>query len=630
MAEKSIKCPHCSTTISLEEEYLGMEVQCPVCNQNFVVEADGGSNAPAENAVETTADGENEGAFAKNAKDKLENLFSNAKGKLGNLYANAKEKLTDDNAQALAANAKDKLENLFSNAKGKLGNLYANAKEKMDEAPSVKESTDPVNAGEPGSVARKEYDEDYLPEPDPGFYEKTFERSAIADKLTSSMFQEKTVKIAAVLIAVAVIWGSVKTATYNGRIYSEIKEEANRVVAETETIEAEAKRIIGEAKDDANKKEEFGKIQDRNNKIKKSAQQVINESTRFFSDDRKIKVTAELISEEADKMYDETWNNRIIHKASDNIGSASFDIKMKTRGIKESSIIGTLGIGIGILIIVAVLFVLIKIALRRKQIRCWKRDMVREYFDAGGMFEQGTRLLDTLIGIVYFIPGVNLIALIIHGLAQAKKRAYCKVREPIYDEVRDLDMEYLEKLNVLPRFGKTKQLLVSPMQTLFSPAFDGVDNLRPFLYVVSENDKFYRYNLEKVTKIYTFEDQLFIYTGVWAYAIGKMISERTDAFFFEDITNMRTESMFRIHKKYEPKGCLSFFIPGFGRKIETVYKESESFALTAASGDSIGLNIGFEDAIRVTGATYTRRNDNEKIVHAIRKMIEEKKVAADA
>ena len=37
--------------------------------------------------------------------------------------------------------------------------------------------------------------------------------------------------------------------------------------------------------------------------------------------------------------------------------------------------------------------------------------------------------------------------------------------------------------------------------------------------------------------------------------------------------------------------------------------------------------IGFEEAIAVTGAVYTSRNDNERIIHAIRKMIEEKKVA---
>jgi hypothetical protein len=167
------------------------------------------------------------------------------------------------------------------------------------------------------------------------------------------------------------------------------------------------------------------------------------------------------------------------------------------------------------------------------------------------------------------------------------------------------------------------------MQTLFAPAFDGVKGLKKFASIVSEHDSHYRYNMEEVTKIYTFEDQLFIYTGVWAYSLGKMISESTEAFFFKDITDMRTESSFKIHliKSKNQKGCLLSLL-GIGRDkaIEKVYKESESFILTSASGNWIGLTIGFEEAISVTGGTYLRRNNNERIIHAIRKMIEEKKV----
>ena len=261
--------------------------------------------------------------------------------------------------------------------------------------------------------------------------------------------------------------------------------------------------------------------------------------------------------------------------------------------------------------------------------RRWKRDLVREYFSVHIAVETGLNLFEKLMDFVEgSIPFINTIPMIVNKIAQAKRDEYCRFREPFYDEVRELDMDYLEKINVLSRFGKSKEQLVSPMQTLFSPAFDGVSGLRRFQSVVSKEDNIYRYNLEEVTKVYTFEDQLFIYTGVWAYALGKMISEKTEAFFFKDITDIKTESNFKIHKKYEPKGCLSILIPWLGKPIETVYKESESFVLTASSGNPVGRNIGFEDAIAVTGATYTRRNDNEKIIHAIRKMIEEKKVAA--
>lgn len=257
-----------------------------------------------------------------------------------------------------------------------------------------------------------------------------------------------------------------------------------------------------------------------------------------------------------------------------------------------------------------------------------KRDLVREYFSMHNTAEVGIDLGSKILSFVEDnIPLVNIIPIIIKGITESKMKKFCRFREPIYDDVQQVDMEFLENLDVLSRFGKNMNQLVSPMQTLFSPAFDGVDNLRDFSFVVSQEDSIYRYNLEEVTKIYTFEDQLFVYTGVWSYAIGKMISEKTEAFFFKDITDIKTESSFKIHTKYEPKGCLSIIIPWLGKPIETVYKESESFILTSASGNAVGLNIGFEDAILVTGASYTQRNDNEKIIHAIRKMIEEKKVS---
>ena len=257
-----------------------------------------------------------------------------------------------------------------------------------------------------------------------------------------------------------------------------------------------------------------------------------------------------------------------------------------------------------------------------------KRDLVREYFSIHNTAKTGLHLGTKILSLVEDnIPFINIIPLIIKGIAESKMRRYCRFREPFYDEVQQIDMEFLENLDILPRFGKNMNQLVSPMQTLFSPAFGGVEGLREFCSVVSKEDSIYRYNLEEVTKVYTFEDQLFVYTGIWSYALGKMISETTEAFFFKDITDIKTESTFKIHTKYEPKGCLSILIPWPGKPIEKVYKESECFILTSASGNSVGLNIGFEDAILVTGASYTQRNDNEKIIHAIRKMIEEKKVA---
>ena len=38
MAEVTIRCPHCKAELAAEEEWGGMEVCCPLCNKNFIVE----------------------------------------------------------------------------------------------------------------------------------------------------------------------------------------------------------------------------------------------------------------------------------------------------------------------------------------------------------------------------------------------------------------------------------------------------------------------------------------------------------------------------------------------------------------------------------------------------------------
>ena len=234
------------------------------------------------------------------------------------------------------------------------------------------------------------------------------------------------------------------------------------------------------------------------------------------------------------------------------------------------------------------------------------------------------RLLEWIFIICDNIPFITIITHIIESISNKTERNYREMRTPCYDEVQQLDMDYLQKLSVLHRFGKDKKQLVSKMETLFAPAFDGVPGLANYTCLV-EDDGIYRYNLEEITKIYTMEDQLFVYTGVWDYRLGKMLSETTEAFFFKDITDIKTQSNYKISTKYVRDGCFSMIIPWIGKTIKKTYKESETFVLTASSGNSIGLTIGFEEAIAADGATYTHRNDNERVIHAIRKMIEEKK-----
>ena len=38
MADATIKCTHCQQELSLDEQYLGMEVECPTCGNSFVAQ----------------------------------------------------------------------------------------------------------------------------------------------------------------------------------------------------------------------------------------------------------------------------------------------------------------------------------------------------------------------------------------------------------------------------------------------------------------------------------------------------------------------------------------------------------------------------------------------------------------
>ena len=38
MAEITIKCPHCQNDVTIQEEWNGLELVCPICQQNFVAQ----------------------------------------------------------------------------------------------------------------------------------------------------------------------------------------------------------------------------------------------------------------------------------------------------------------------------------------------------------------------------------------------------------------------------------------------------------------------------------------------------------------------------------------------------------------------------------------------------------------
>ena len=54
MADATIKCPHCQQELSLDEQYLGMEVECPTCGNSFVAQQSEEVDYPPAQSEEVT------------------------------------------------------------------------------------------------------------------------------------------------------------------------------------------------------------------------------------------------------------------------------------------------------------------------------------------------------------------------------------------------------------------------------------------------------------------------------------------------------------------------------------------------------------------------------------------------
>ena len=122
-----------------------------------------------------------------------------------------------------------------------------------------------------------------------------------------------------------------------------------------------------------------------------------------------------------------------------------------------------------------------------------------------------------------------------------------------FRELRNSDIDFLEKLDVLPRYGKRAEQLAAKAQTLYAPAIGDDDDDFKYALVETDNNNFeYIYSTEVVTKVYTFEDQLFVYNGLWDYTFGQITHESTDAFFFKDITNINSENNYVEIKSPRP------------------------------------------------------------------------------
>ena len=129
----------------------------------------------------------------------------------------------------------------------------------------------------------------------------------------------------------------------------------------------------------------------------------------------------------------------------------------------------------------------------------------------------------------------------------------------VFSTIKEHDIKYLEELDILPRYGKSESMLVAEKHTLFSPLLEG-DYAKIAFVDDGYNETDFIYSTEEVTKLYTFEDQLFVYRAVWDYSIGCICSEQTEAFFFKDITDINIYDCidFISSSRYYCRLCICF------------------------------------------------------------------------
>ena len=260
-----------------------------------------------------------------------------------------------------------------------------------------------------------------------------------------------------------------------------------------------------------------------------------------------------------------------------------------------------------------------------------------------------------------------------------------------FERVREADHEYWKNLDILKRFGKDSAKLVAEPQMLIEPvmAVAKSDNVDPkAAYFVDQTGEWHLANsLVYITKLYTFEDQLFAYRAIWDYASQCVWNEDTEAFFFTDITNISTSTVYgsAIERILPSKmivavamiigimllmvcciiaafndDSLGVVVLGFilcvvsifigiliniskTRKRKRSVRRLERFDIQSSSGSAFSISILSDEWLKIKRnlyhkksnwmegviQDYTTRSEEEKIIHAIRKMIEEKKVSVN-
>ena len=262
-----------------------------------------------------------------------------------------------------------------------------------------------------------------------------------------------------------------------------------------------------------------------------------------------------------------------------------------------------------------------------------------------------------------------------------------------FNRVKATDHEYWKNLDILKRFGKDTSQLVAEPQMLTEPvmAVAKSDNVDPkAAYFVDQTGEWHLANsLVYITKLYTFEDQLFAYRAIWDYASQCVWNEDTEAFFFTDITNISTSTVYgSAIERILPSSTIPRSLYGFGlligllvmgiggcastdklgqaiavgfllilfflaiafivyflmiKRRKRSVRRLERFDIQSSSGSAFSISILSDDWLKIKRnlyhkkanwmegviQDYTTRSEEEKIIHAIRKMIEEKKVSVN-
>ena len=197
------------------------------------------------------------------------------------------------------------------------------------------------------------------------------------------------------------------------------------------------------------------------------------------------------------------------------------------------------------------------------------------------------------------------------------------------------------------------------------------------------------YSLEEVVKVYTFEDQLLIFKAYWDYLTGELVDESFSTFFYRDITSVTTYRSYANFKKEKKEitaadrakaykkhflkilplmlliaGFLAAIGAGVGILISDglapsfwifgligfaggiflgkyllsqLYAKLQGHIKRVRKADSLviatpsnktAIHILSDEWIEAQDGVFESRTDAEKLFHAIRKMIEEKKEMA--